>query len=220
MTIDINELRRMAQAATPGPWIGCGPSFGESLPKYLNEVAVDREGDEDDGYSVCTTPIGLEEQCSDDMAFIAAANPAAVSELLDRLEAAEKAVNEAYQNWMTALDRNAELLAKVEAAEKERDNANAAAIGVALQAEALQAEISEAHNAVTRRLSVLADENTALSAKIAEMEKQEPYSYIYEYANPIDGTPVWRDKPGYWNAQFPRSSIPLYLAPGAKGEEK
>ena len=88
--ININELRRLARAATPGPWIAAGPSFGESLPKHLNEVVVDREGDEDDGYSICNTPIGLDQECSDDMAFIAAANPAAISELLDRLEAAEK----------------------------------------------------------------------------------------------------------------------------------
>ena len=87
--IDIDKLRRLAQAATPGPWIATGPSFGGSLPKYLNEVVVDREGDEGDGYSICNTPIGLDEECSDDMAFIAAANPAAISELLDRLEAAE-----------------------------------------------------------------------------------------------------------------------------------
>ena len=57
-----------------------------------------------------------------------------------------------------------------------------------------------------------------LQAKIEAMEQQEPYLYIYEYSNPIDGSPVWRDKPGYWNAQFPKSSKPLYLAPGAKGE--
>ena len=88
--IDINELRRLTQAATPGPWIAAGPSFGESLPKHLNEVVVDREGDEDDGYSICNTPIGLDQECSDDMAFIAAANPLAIEELLDRLEAAEK----------------------------------------------------------------------------------------------------------------------------------
>lgn len=88
--IDINELRRLAQAATPGPWIAAGPSFGESLPKHLNEVVVDREGDEDDGYSICNAPIGLNEERSDDMAFIAEANPLAIEELLDRLEAAEK----------------------------------------------------------------------------------------------------------------------------------
>lgn len=88
--IDINKMRRLAQAATPGPWVGCGPTFGESLPKYLNEVVVDREGDEDDVYSICNAPIGLDEEHSADMAFIAEANPLAIEELLDRLEAAEK----------------------------------------------------------------------------------------------------------------------------------
>lgn len=45
-----------------------------------------------------------------------------VHALIDRLEAAESARRDDYQNWMTALDRNAELLAKLEAAEKERDD--------------------------------------------------------------------------------------------------
>ena len=63
---------------------------------------------------------------------------------------------------------------------------------------------------------MLREEVAKLRARIEEMEKQEPYSYIYEYSNPIDGSPVWRDKPGYWNAQFPKSSKPLYLAPGAQ----
>ena len=45
----------------------------------------------------------------------------AIQELIDRIEAAESARRDDYQNWMTALDRNAELLAKLEAAEKERD---------------------------------------------------------------------------------------------------
>ena len=58
----------------------------------------------------------------------------------------------------------------------------------------------------------------ALRAKIEAMEKQEPYSYIYEYANPIDGSPVWRDTPDRWNAQHPRSRKSLYLAPGAQAQ--
>ena len=66
------------------------------------------------------------------------------------------------------------------------------------------------------KLEAAEKEPDALRAKIEQMEKQEPYSYIYEYSNPIDGSPVWRDKPGYWNAQFPKSSKPLYLAPGAQ----
>lgn len=83
--IDINELRRLAQAATPGP-DGVSLNWLKLLQDFQKE-----------------------------------ANPAVINELLDRLEAAESARRDDYQNWMTALDRNAELLAKLEAAEKERD---------------------------------------------------------------------------------------------------
>ena len=101
----------------------------------------------------------------------------AAIEMIERLEAAESdALEQARLNGMGA-SREAALMAKLEAAERERD---------------------------------------ALRARIEEVERQEPYSYIYEYSNPIDGSPVWRDKPGYWNAQFPKSSKPLYLAPGAQ----
>ena len=102
--IDTKELRRLVQAATPGPWIAAGPSFGESLPKYLNEVVVDREGDEDDCYSICGASIGLDKEGSDDMAFIAAVNPSAISELLDRLEAAEKSDAESLAMYRKARD--------------------------------------------------------------------------------------------------------------------
>ena len=71
------------------------------------------------------------------------ANPAAVSEPLNRLEAAEAdALEQARLNGMGA-SREASLLAKLKAAEKERDHANAAAAGIALQAETLQAERDE-----------------------------------------------------------------------------
>lgn len=56
---------------------------------------------------------------------LGAVQPEEVEELLDRLEAAESARRDDYQNWMTALDRNAELLAKLEVAEKERDGLRA-----------------------------------------------------------------------------------------------
>ena len=95
-----------------------------------------------------------------------------LTEILHRLEEAEAdALEQARMNGMGA-SREAALMAKLEAAEKERDNANAAAAGIAIQAETLQAE------------------RDALRARIEEMEKQEPYSYIYEYSNPIDGSPV------------------------------
>ena len=94
----------------------------------------------------------------------------AAIEMIDRLEAAEAdALEQARLNGMGA-SREAALIAKLEAAEKERDDVAQQLV----QSEIGKREISEAHNAVTRRLSVLADENTALRAKIAEMERQAP----------------------------------------------
>ena len=83
--IDINELRRLAQAAshptTKGRWIHL---FGE-------RTVYDRMEDGCRGIPVVSTdkhpPSPAEAACLD---FIAAANPATVIELLDHLEAAEE----------------------------------------------------------------------------------------------------------------------------------
>ncbi len=114
--IDINELRRLAQAAshptTKGRWIRL---FGE-------RTVYDRMEDGCRGIPVVSTdkhpPSSFEAACLD---FIAAANPVAVSELLDRLEAAEaEALEEARLNGMGS-EREAKHLAQIAALEKERD---------------------------------------------------------------------------------------------------
>ena len=85
MTIDINKLRRLAQAATPGPWYVTG-----KLTRYvearidgglIQEVAACGPTKADGGY-------GPQQEAN--ARLIAAANPATISELMDRLEAAEK----------------------------------------------------------------------------------------------------------------------------------
>ena len=91
MELDLNELERLAEAATQGPWIACGPSFGAALPKYLNEVVVDDPDSEEDGIEICQPPTGLDKESSRDMEFIGAANPAVVLELVRRLREAEEA---------------------------------------------------------------------------------------------------------------------------------
>ena len=85
MELDLNELERLAESATQGPWVACGPSFGAALPKYLNEVVVDDPDSEEDGIEICQPPTGLDKESSRDMEFIAAANPAVVLELVRRL---------------------------------------------------------------------------------------------------------------------------------------
>ena len=150
MTINIEELRRLAQAATPGPWkmvpVGDGrQKFAVADSEFLSILTVMDEG----GATFGTV------YDDDDARFIAAANPAAIFELLDRLEAAEK----------------------------ERD---------------------------------------ALRSKIAEMGRQEPVAWLHETRRDSDVVTdavkhVWGKAVVGALAAY---SIPLYLAPGAKGEEK
>ena len=75
--IDTKELRRLAQAATPNVGRACN---------YQNEHWI-REGHVDfDNADLFIAS----ERPQEDAEFYAAANPATISELLDRLEAAEK----------------------------------------------------------------------------------------------------------------------------------
>lgn len=80
--MNTTELKKLAEAATPGPWIAAGPSFGGEFPVYCEEVVVDREHEDDDGYGICQAPTGLEKESTHDMSYIAAANPAAILKLL------------------------------------------------------------------------------------------------------------------------------------------
>ena len=126
--IDIKELRRLAQAATPGPWkmlpVGDGrQKFAVANSEFLSILTVTDEG----GATFGTVYDDA------DARFIAAANPATVIELLDRLEAAEKSDAESiamYRNARDERDWNVERLedaieeltalrAKIEAMEKQ-----------------------------------------------------------------------------------------------------
>ena len=65
-------------------------------------------------------------------------------------------------------------------------------------------------------------ERDALRAKIETMEKQEPVAWLHETRR--DSDVVTSAVKHVWQRARPMSlaaySIPLYLAPGAKGEEK
>jgi len=185
--IDTKELRRLAQAATPGPWINHGrqpnvaglPHSAVAAKTLLARVYSEAYGDV--------------EQETANASFIAAANPAAISELLDRLEAAEAdALEQARLNGMGA-SREAALMAKLEAAERERDDV------------AMQLAQSEQGK---RKIS---EECDALRARIEAMEKQEPVAWC---ATDETGTVV----EALGMNQSSRFDPALYLAPGAKGE--
>ena len=170
--IDINELRRLAQAATPGP-------DGVSL----NRVKLLQD-------------------------FQKEANPATVSELLDRIEAAESnALEQARLNGMGS-EREAALMAKLEAAERERD---------ALRAEVeswkgLAAQFSKEADKAKTHLAFAKDELNHLRTKVEAMERQEPLWFIDERGVPQRYHKSKADYCKYGGLDL------LYALPGAKGE--
>jgi len=99
--IDTKELRRLVRVATPGPW-----KVGQYLGSPRQFVIHMDVGDKGRGSDVAftSTAFGNDETVAN-ARLIAAAHPAAISELLDRLETAER-------------ERDA-LRAKIEAMEKQ-----------------------------------------------------------------------------------------------------
>lgn len=164
--IDINKLRQLAQAATPGPWVSQGRYIG--TPRHMSYIGEVRDQ--------CGNWSDTEKSRAD-AAFISAANPAVMIELLDRLEEAEfDALEQARLNGMGS-EREAALMAKLEAAERERDECNRRRL-----------EAADHFAAQTALMKKKCDD---LRAKIEEMEKQEPAGYGVRYVEPTNGEEDW-----------------------------
>lgn len=183
--IDINELRRLAQAATPH--VGRACKYQDA--HWLREGHVDFEN---------ADLFIASERPQEDAAFYAAANPTTVIEILDRLEDAESdALEQARLNGMGS-EREAALMAKLEAAERERDECNRRRL--------------EAADHFAAQTTLMKKKYDALRAKIAEMEQQEPVAEWTE--NRFHHYPQL-----VWNEKY-RATIgaKLYLAPGAQAQ--
>jgi hypothetical protein len=77
---DLAELKRLAEAATPGPWPhggNCGNRISDTSNGYI-----------------------IRDYSEQDREFIIAANPAAILDLVERVEMAERERDEAYQRGM------------------------------------------------------------------------------------------------------------------------
>lgn len=91
MTDHTNELRRLAQAATPGPWMLRTAPTSSGLCHIVS--AADWRGAFIYGDNIrkgVDDALPKAQELAANARLIAAANPAAITELLDRLEAAEK----------------------------------------------------------------------------------------------------------------------------------
>lgn len=210
MTIDTNELRRLAQAATPGPWYVTG-----KLTRYvearidgglIQEVAACGPTKADGGY-------GPQQEAN--ARLIAAANPATISELLDRLEAAE---------------REAERMKQIVEAQQSGNEADELRIHLSLAKEELNRLRSEVIHWMEQKEPGAAGWGAIarnLRARIEEMEKQEPVAFalysgferkaVYltesEACDQRDRRQLSADLGGSLESY---RVAPLYLAPGAQ----
>lgn len=211
--IDTNKLRRLAQAAmhpvTKGRWMRL---FGE-------RTVYDRMEDGCRGIPVVSTPVSpphpFEAACLD---FIAAANPAVVIEILDRLEAAEsECLEQARLNGMGS-EREAALMAKLKAAEK----SDAESIAMFRKARDERDALRTENAGLVDDMNLLRNNNTALRAKIAEMEQQAPV--MWANSSNINSSRINKERGGSGDqhtcseTQTAYHHAPLYALPGAKGE--
>jgi hypothetical protein len=95
---DVNkaELRRLAEAATPGKWLTDGDEVGIVGGNVIGAYVAQKDGGRiGQAFVNCLVPTA--EKCRANAAFIAAANPAAVLSLLDECESGEQWRNLALQ---------------------------------------------------------------------------------------------------------------------------
>lgn len=184
--IDLNELRRLTQGATPGPWHATKSVETNSWAVWSDTTRLMelRPTKTVDMYRVSNTAT-----------FIAAASPAAISELIDRLEAAERNLNCCRGERMEAA---ALFLSVKTRLTDERDALRAAVRHEADCVEAAKAEVE------------------ALRAKLEAMEKQEPVACMGR--GPRDGRIEFSVHKPSPSAMRDFNVIPLYTLPGAKGE--
>ena len=79
----------MTTKHTPGPWIGAGPSFGDTLPRYTTEIVTESEDEDDGSVSICRLPFNHHDDENEANAHLIAAAPdllAALELLLPYLE--------------------------------------------------------------------------------------------------------------------------------------
>ena len=127
--VDTNELRQLAEAATPGPW-----KVGQYLGSPRQFVIHMDVGDKGRGSDIAFTSASFDnDETIANASLIAAANPAAINELLDRLEAAEKerdalrAELEARKKQESVIDTVIDYLVSISAHVAHQDDATAQA---------------------------------------------------------------------------------------------
>ena len=117
MTLNITKLKEAAEKATPGPWHHCQPfqrlektkTIHGTIPaQRVDYVSTWPDAGTPSGHRVIIPMEGRENTArSEDMAFIALANPATILALIERLESAEGALDRIAHECTIRRDGNA-----------------------------------------------------------------------------------------------------------------
>ena len=200
--IDINELRLLVQAVIG--WGCCNQAWldqSEDTPA----VVVGHINEDGETYPVVTIDCDQYSAAGQSLPlgkFYAAANPAVINEILNRLEAAEEerdALRAELTDLRNSMAFRTSLIGRIEA---EREDLHA-----------LIAAVKKQVNAEFRLRMKKEIECNALCAKVEAMERQEPVGEI-QHANSTGNyicSEVWVPLP---------VGSKLYAASGAKGEGK
>ena len=135
-----------------------------------------------------------------------------VHALIDRLEAAEKEIamkERVIDSLATVIKR---LDAQCDAAEK----SDAVSIAMYRKARDERDNLRAENAALVDDMNLLRNNNTALRAKVEQMERQEPVVEVQWAAGIPNGILDFISTDGY----LPKLGDKLYALPGAKGEEK
>lgn len=74
--MNLTQLKQAAEAATPGPWMAAGPSFGDPMPRWLDSVVQDDGSGTDSPIDICR------DAETSDAEFIAACDPQTILKLI------------------------------------------------------------------------------------------------------------------------------------------
>lgn len=72
----------MSTQHTPGPWICAGPSFGDPLPRYINEIVTVEEDEHGGVETICRLPVNYRDPENEANARLIAAAPDMLAALI------------------------------------------------------------------------------------------------------------------------------------------
>lgn len=179
---DRDNLRALAERATPGPWAVQGPWPTATI--YVDDAALNDDNIQPTHIASLTTLLRPEQNVRDDpdAAYIAVASPDRIIALLDERDEMQTVIDNLHRAGAISRDNEMQLAAErdslsqqLEAMRKERDEAvalKAIAQHELRQARACTNDVSQDCNALSRQVTTLTADLAAAKVQLAAVEAE------------------------------------------------